>query len=121
MPCNRARLRANRRVSPPREDRPGHNPFRHLRNEKGIALLIALFALTLMIFIATEVSYDTTVEYVVASQQVQRIKAYYAAKAGMEICLLRIQLYKQALVSLGSMLGPQKSMLDLVWQFPLSW
>jgi general secretion pathway protein K len=97
------------------------NPFRPLRSQRGIALLIALFALTLMIFIATEVSYDTAVEYVVASQQVKRVKAYYAAKAGLELSLLRIQLYKQAMVSLGDTLGPQKSMLDLIWQFPMSW
>ena len=97
------------------------NPFRILRAQDGIAMLIALFALTLMIFIATEVSFDTTVEYVAATQQVQKIKAYYAAKAGMELSFLRIQLYKQAMVSLGDTLGPQKSMLDLIWQFPMSW
>lgn len=97
------------------------NPFRIVRGQEGIAILVALFALTLMIFIATEVSFDTSVEYVSATQQVQRIKAYYAAKAGIEISLLRIQLYKQAMVSLGDTLGPQKSMLDLIWQFPMSW
>ncbi len=63
------------------------NPLCALKAERGIAMLIALFALTLMIFIATEVSYDTSVEYIVASQQVQRIKAYYAAKAGLEMSL----------------------------------
>lgn len=95
--------------------------FRILKSESGIAMLIALFAMTLMLFIATEVNYDTAVEYNEASQQVQRIKAYYAAKAGMELSLLRIQLYKQAMVSLGDQLGPQKSMLDMIWQFPMSW
>ena len=97
------------------------NPLNQINNNRGIALLIALFAMTLMIFIATEVSYDTAVEYVVASQQVQRVKAYYAAKAGIEMGLLRIQLYKQAMVSLGDTLGPQKSMLDMIWQFPMTW
>jgi general secretion pathway protein K len=97
------------------------HPFKVLKSESGIAMLIALFALTLMIFIATEVSFDTSVEYIEATQQVQRIKAYYAAKAGIEISFLRIQLYKQAMVSLGDALGPQKSMLDLIWQFPMSW
>lgn len=97
------------------------SPLKVLKSQSGIAMLIALFALTLMIFIATEVNYDTTVEYIEASQQVQRLKAYYAAKAGMELSLLRIQLYKQAMVSLGDQLGPQKSMLDMIWQFPMSW
>jgi general secretion pathway protein K len=86
-----------------------------------MALLISLFAMTLMIYIAAEVGFDTQVEYVESAAQVQKVKAYYAAKAGMEISLLRIQLYKQAMVSLGDTLGPQKSMLDLIWQFPMSW
>lgn len=97
------------------------NPLHILKSQSGIAMLIALFAMTLMIFIATEVNYDTTVEYNEASQQVQRIKAYYAAKSGMELSFLRIQLYKQAMVSLGDQLGSQKSMLDMIWQFPMSW
>jgi general secretion pathway protein K len=97
------------------------NPLGLLRSQRGMALLISMFALTLMIFIATEVSYDTVIEYTVATQQVQRIKAYYAAKAGLELSLLRVQLYKQAMVSLGDSLGPQKSMLDMIWQFPMSW
>jgi len=97
------------------------NPLQILKSQSGIAMLIALFAMTMMIFIATEVNFDTTVEYTEASQQVQRIKAYYAAKSGMELSFLRIQLYKQAMATLGDQLGPQKSMLDMIWQFPMTW
>jgi general secretion pathway protein K len=84
-------------------------------------LLIALFAMTLMTFIAVEVSYDTSVDYIVASQQVNRVKAYYAAKSGIEISLLRIMLYKQVMATLGQNLGAQKSMLDPIWNFPFMW
>lgn len=97
------------------------NPLKSINNNSGIALLVAIFAFVLMFTIATEVSYDTTVEYTIASQQVQRIKAYYAAKSGLELSLLRVQLYKAAMVALGDTLGPQKQMLDLIWQFPLTW
>jgi general secretion pathway protein K len=97
------------------------NPLAILKSQRGIAMLIALFALMLMIFIAMEVSYDSTVEYVVASQEVNRVKSYYAAKSGLELGFLRVQLYKAAMVQLGSMLGPQKNMLDMIWQFPMSW
>src|ERR1035437_6935027 len=69
------------------------NGLHLLKSEKGVALLIALFAMTLMTFIAVEVSYDTSVDYVVAAQQVNRVRAYYAAKSGIEISLLRIMLY----------------------------
>ncbi|NJM10485.1 MAG: general secretion pathway protein GspK [Bdellovibrionaceae bacterium] len=93
---------------------------RILRSEKGVALMIALFAMMLLTFIAIEVSYDTTVDYVVASQQVNRIKAHYAAKSGVEISLLRIMLYKQALASFGSSI-PDKALLDPIWSFPFMW
>lgn len=95
-------------------------PKQILRNERGVALMMALFAMMLMTFIAIEVSYDTTVDYVVASQQVNRIKAHYAAKAGVEISLLRIMLYKQALASFGASI-PDKSLLDPIWSFPFGW
>src|SRR5437016_2704640 len=85
-----------------------------LRNQRGVAILIALVAMTLLTFIALEVSYDTSVDYVVAAQQVNRIKAYYAAKSAMEISLLRVMLYKQAMATIGDSI-PNKSMLDPVW------
>lgn len=99
---------------PPRPPRP-------LKNQKGMAILMALTAIALMTFVAIEVSYDTNVEYLVASQQVNRIKAYYAAKAGIEISLLRILIYKKALGAFGDQLGGSKSMLDPIWSFPFSW
>ena len=86
-----------------------------------MALLIAIFAMTLMTFIAVEVSYDTSVDYIVASQQVNRIKAYYAAKSGIELSLLRIMLYKQVMAAMGESLGANKSMLDPIWSFPFMW
>lgn len=95
-----------------------------LNNEKGVALLIAMFAMMLLTFIAIEVSYDTTVDYVVASQQVNRIKAHYAAKAGIDISLLRIMLYKQVISQFGDQLGAaggNKQMLDIIWSFPFMW
>ncbi len=97
------------------------NPSKVLRSERGVALLIAMFAMMLLTFIAIEVSYDTTVDYVVASQQVNRIKAHYAAKAGVEISLLRIMLYKQAMAAFGDQLGAEKSRLDVIWSFPFMW
>lgn len=94
---------------------------RPLGNNRGIALLIAMFSMMLMLFIAVEVSYDSNIEYVVASQQVAKLKAYYAAKAGMELSLLRVNLYKQAVVGLGDQMGAARSMLDMIWSFPLGW
>lgn len=94
---------------------------RILNNQRGIALLVALFAVTILIFIAVEVSYESNVEYIVSAQGVNELKAYYAAKAGVEISLLRIVLYKKAIAALGDKLGNNTSMLDPIWQFPLAW
>ncbi|MBX3022405.1 MAG: general secretion pathway protein GspK [Bdellovibrionales bacterium] len=97
------------------------SPLRILRSQRGMALLMALVALSLLYFIAMEVSYDSIVDYTVTRQQVERIKARYAAKAGVELSLLRIMLYKQAVAGLGQSLGNQVNMLDPIWQFPFMW
>lgn len=90
-------------------------------NRKGVALLIAIFSLGLLSFFAMEVSYETNVEYVIASQKINRLRAYYAAKSGAELSLLRILLYKKAVATFGDQLGGNKSMLDPIWNFPFAW
>ncbi|MCB0349751.1 MAG: general secretion pathway protein GspK [Bdellovibrionales bacterium] len=92
-----------------------------IRNEKGVALIMAVFAMVLVVFIATEVAYETQVEYVSSSQAVARVKAYYAAKSGVELSLYRILIYKKAMAQFGEQLGENKSLLDPIWQFPFSW
>lgn len=90
------------------------------KNNKGIALLTAISALTLMTYIAMEVTYDTQVEYVINSQHLNRIKAYYAARSGIDISLLRIKIYQTVQQKLGKNL-PANGMLEQIWQFPLMW
>jgi general secretion pathway protein K len=92
-----------------------------VRSEKGVALLITLFAMTLLTFIAMEVGYDTQVDYIVARQQVDRIRAYYAAKSGVEISLLRVMMYKQVIQAFGNNPAVPKQMLDPIWAFPFMW
>lgn len=98
-----------------RSNKPG------VRSQKGVALLITLFAMTLMTFIAMEVGYDTQVDYIVAKQQVDRIRARYAAKSGAELSLLRLMLYKQVVSALGANPAIPKQMLDPIWNFPFMW
>ncbi|NCN95667.1 MAG: general secretion pathway protein GspK [Bdellovibrionales bacterium] len=92
-----------------------------LGNQRGVALLMALMALTMLIWISVELSYDTSVDYVVASNEVNEVKAFYAAKAGVELSLLRIHLYKVAMQTLGGQLGSQAKILDTIWSFPMMW
>lgn len=91
-----------------------------LRTNSGIALLTAITALSLMTYIAMEVTYDTQVEYVINSQHLNRIKAYYAARSGVDISLLRIKIYQTVQQKLGKSL-PANGMLEQIWQFPLMW
>lgn len=91
-----------------------------LNNQRGIALMVAVAALMLIMYFAMEVSYESNVEYIVNSQGLNRVKAYYAAKAGLQISLLRIKIYQQAQSQLGEQLG-DSPMLDQIWKFPFAW
>lgn len=89
-------------------------------NQKGVALIVAIAALMLIMYFAMEVSYESNVEYIVNAQGLNRVKAYYAAKSGMQLSLLRIKIYQQAQSQLGAQLG-DSPMLDQIWQFPFAW
>lgn len=91
-----------------------------LRNQRGMALMVAISAVALMVYIATEVMYDTTVEYNVNAQELNRLKAYYAARGAVELGMLRVKIYQQVKNQLGD---NAKSMpfLDQIWSFPFQW
>lgn len=95
-----------------------YNP---LKNKKGIALIMAMSALMLILFLAMEVTYDSSVEYVVNSQHLNQIKAYYSARSGMELSLLRIKIFQKVQQSFGKQMGSQAAMLDEIWKFPFAW
>lgn len=91
-----------------------------LSNQRGVALMVAIACLMLIMYFAVEVSYDSNVEYIVNSQGLNRLKAYYAAKSGTQLSLLRIKIYQQAQSKLGAQLG-NSPLLDKIWQFPFAW
>ena len=90
-----------------------------LKQESGVALMMAIASVTLLMIIATEVMYETGVELVVSSQAVNQLKAHYAAKAGVQLSLLRIHAYKKAASLAGDKIPA--SMLDPIWQMPFAW
>ena len=90
------------------------------RDRRGSALMMAIFTVTVLLVIATEVVYQTSVEHLISAQGVNGVQAYYAAKAGAEISLLRIHIYRKAMAQFASAL-PNKSMLDPIWQIPFTW
>ena len=95
--------------------------FYRLRDKKGIALFVALAGILLMTVLAVEFSREAVIEHRSSAHAVHKLQAYYAAKAGVDISLLRIKLYYKVLSQLGDSLGDNRSLLDQIWQFPFQW
>lgn len=91
------------------------------KNQKGMALIIAIFTVVLICYLVVEITYETSVEYTINANSVNRIKAYYAARSGLELSLIRVKLYNKIQRQLGSKMGAQAKMLDLIWSFPFAW
>lgn len=99
--------------------RLSYNPLHPKFSRKGVALLLAMTSLLLMVFIASEIAKDSAIEYVINTQDLKRLKAYFAAKNSLEIALLRVKIFQQA--SRAPLPESFKSQLDQLWQFPLEW
>lgn len=93
---------------------------RPLKNQRGVSIMIAVAALMMIMYFATEISYESNVEYLVNSQSLNRVKAYYAAKSGMQLSLLRVKMYQEAQSKFGAQLG-NSPLLDQLWKFPFAW
>ena len=97
-----------------------YNPLGPASRKRGIALILAMMSLMFMVYIATEVTRDSAVEYIVNSQELSRIKAFYAARNGMQMALLRIKIYQQATRS--SIPESYMEIIDRIgWRDPFFW
>ncbi len=96
-----------------------YNPLSGKAHKKGVALILAVTSLLFMVYIAKEVSRDSLNEYVVNSQELNRLKAYYAARNGMDIALLRIKMFQQA--SRLPLPPAVATQIDQIWKFPFAW
>lgn len=81
--------------------------------------MLAMFTMMMLTMLSNELMYETNVEMIVSSQAVNQVRAKYAAKAGLELSLLRLHAYRQAVAIAGKMIP--ESMLNVIWQFPLPW
>lgn len=95
--------------------------IRMLKDDSGAALMMAIFTITMLMIIATEIMYETSVEFVVSSQTVNQVKAHYAAKAGVQISLLRIFIYRKVMAAVGPQMAAQLPILDMIWKMPFAW
>ncbi|WP_413561108.1 general secretion pathway protein GspK [Bdellovibrio sp. HCB209] len=95
--------------------------FKPLRNNRGMALMIVTACIMFIMYFATELVADTRIEYEINSSGLNRVKAYYAAKSGLQLALLRVKIYQQAQSKFGAQLGNSSPMLNQIWQFPFAW
>lgn len=94
---------------------------RILGNNRGMALVFALTIIILIVAIIKDIAFDSLVEYSVSNRSYQQLKAYYAAKMGAELSLLRLNIYRKAQAQFGAQLGKNQTMLDPLWQMPFAW
>ncbi|MEK2690619.1 type II secretion system minor pseudopilin [Bdellovibrio sp. GT3] len=97
------------------------NIFKPLRNNRGMALMIVTACLMFIMYFAVELIAETRIEYEINSSGMNRIKAYYAAKSGMQLSLLRVKIYQTAQNKFGQQLGSNSPLLNMIWQFPFAW
>ncbi len=97
--------------------------LRPLKNNRGMAMIMAVSTMALIIYLAVEIMYDTSVEYNVNAQELNRLKSYYAARGAVEIGLLRIKIYQSVKNKLGDQLqgSPYAPYIDQIWSFPIQW
>lgn len=85
-------------------------------------MIMAVTCLGLLVYIAMEVMYDSTVEYTVNAQALNRLKAYYAAKSGAQLGLLRVKVYQDVMARMSpQQLGAVGDYVDEIWRFPFTW
>lgn len=95
------------------------SPFFFKNNKSGVAIMMALFTVMIISFLAAEMGYESRLEYEFSRAGIAQTKAYYAAKSGLEVSLFRIFLYRKAVKQFGDKID--KNMLDMIWSMPLAW
>lgn len=93
------------------------------KKNKGAALITVLVALMIISLMVMELQFNSAVERKLAANELNQIQAYYLAKSGIRIGLLRVALFARAkkdpmlkTLSKGTDLTPY---LDLIWSIPL--
>ena len=84
---------------------------------------MALSFLATMSVLVLEISRETLVEYSVASKKLHKVQSYYAARAGIELSLIRISIYSEIVSNYKQYLTDKKtlSFVNKIWDFDMSW
>ncbi len=93
-------------------------------NNKGAALLTVLIAMMIMTIMLFEFQYSSMVERKLAYNELNQLQAYYLAKSGARIGILRVVLYARAkkspeIAAIRKSLPAIDSQLEAIWNLPL--
>lgn len=101
------------------------------KNENGIALAMVLAAIAVLSILVTEFTYIAQVNQKMAFDGLDQVKAYYLAKSGLKISLLRLKAYQNVKGFVNTLGGNSQSKgnnasasavpkgaLDKIWSFP---
>ena len=101
-----------------------------MKRRRGIALMITLTTITVLIAILQQVAFDSRVEFESGAAQYHSLKAYHAAKSGIELALLKTLIYKKIVdylkeksknPQLAPIIKQYESYTHLIWSQPLIW
>jgi type II secretory pathway component PulK len=91
-----------------------------MRNESGVAMLMALVTMVLLSILAGEMVYQSGVYSSVVFRQRDQLRATLLARSALRLALLQVKAAKLAKAKAKSMgLGEDTSVVDKIWQTPL--
>jgi len=106
----------------PVENLPQKRKSAHRSSQQGIALLFVFGMIAVLTAIAIQFTYSSAVFKTTSINAVDDLKAYYAAKAGLRLSLLRIDAFQkikaevQKNKQLQQLLKPK--VFEFIWSFP---
>lgn len=91
------------------------------KNQKGMALIMVLSTIVFILVFVQETVFETQVEYRSAINELNSLRAYHAAKSGLEVSLLRLKTYTRITQAHTKQIQMFRSYIDLIWRFPFIW
>ncbi len=93
------------------------------KNKNGAALLTVLIALMIISLLTLELKYSAMLERKLAYNDLNQVQAYYLAKAGARMALLRVAMYGRAKrdpnIQKLSKDVPLSRYMDMIWNLPI--
>ena len=103
-------------------------------HQRGMVLLLVLTMIVVLVAIVQQMAFNTSLEFKNGASHFHGLKAYYSAKSGLELTLLKVFIYKKAQEfltkkekelgnnpSIQAMAGYVQSQMHLLWKPPVVW